>query len=375
MKSNRVFFVMIFSMLVASSSFADLRGRLGQHDFQVERVISGLKVPWGMTFLTGERLLITERSGRLLLYTFQDQSLTPISGLPPVVEPHGQGGLLDVAVPPNDRTGNVVYLTYSTRVSGAVETAFASANLRKTTLVDFKQLYVSNSGSETGRHFGSRIAFDQQGYLYFSVGDRGERETAQDLSNAAGSIMRLRRNGEVPKDNPFHHDAKAHPAIWSFGHRNPQGLTYDPVTQRLWTIEHGPRGGDEINLVKPGLNYGWPVISYGKEYWGPIQVGEGTHREGMEQPVKYYVPSIAPSSLIVYRGAAFPHWQGRLFSGALKGTHLNVVTLDEESLTAASEDRLLESLNERIRNVIEGPEGWIYFSTDSGKIFRIKSSG
>ena len=183
--------------------------------------------------------------------------------------------------------------------------------------------------------------------------------------------MRLKIDGSVPDDNPFVNQTDALPEIWSYGHRNPQGLFYDRQKKRLWSIEHGPRGGDEINLINPGLNYGWPVISYGKEYYSFAQVGESTHKEGMEQPVKYYVPSIAPGSLIVYSGKAFPNWKGNLFSGALAKRHLNRVEIDPDG-NAIAEERLLEKLRERIRAIVESPEGWIYLSTDMGKIFRLK---
>ena len=183
--------------------------------------------------------------------------------------------------------------------------------------------------------------------------------------------MRLNRDGSIPLDNPFIDKKEILPEIWSYGHRNPQGLVYDQNSSQLWSIEHGPRGGDEINLIQAGKNYGWPIISYGKEYWGPVAVGENTHKKGMQQPVKYYVPSIAPSSLLLYSGKAFPKWQGHLFSGALKLRHLNRVVLNKHS-KAISEERLVKNLDERIRCVIESPEGWIYFSTDSGKLLRIK---
>jgi glucose/arabinose dehydrogenase len=183
--------------------------------------------------------------------------------------------------------------------------------------------------------------------------------------------MRLTRDGRIPQDNPFISRDDVLPEIWSYGHRNPQGMAYDPEHKRLWLIEHGPRGGDEINLVMPGRNYGWPVISYGKEYWGPMAVGEGTHREGMEQPVKQYTPSIAPGSLLLYSGKAFPAWRGNLFAGALKLRHINRVTLDKEG-KAIAEERLLTDLDERIRALAEDPRGWIWFSTDSGRIYVIK---
>ena len=203
------------------------------------------------------------------------------------------------------------------------------------------------------------------------MGDRGERSNGQDRSNHAGCVMRLNRDGSVPGDNPFIGQADVLPEIWSYGHRNPQGMAYDPIHKRLWLIEHGPRGGDEINLILPGRNYGWPVISYGKEYWGPVAVGEGTHRKGMEQPIKQYTPSIAPGSLLLYSGKAFPAWGGNLFAGALKLQHINRVTLDAKG-NAIGEERLLTDLNERIRALAESPQGWIYFSTDSGKVYRIK---
>ena len=206
--------------------------------------------------------------------------------------------------------------------------------------------------------------------MFFGIGDRGHRPNAQDLSNHAGSIIRLNLDGSIPKDNPFINNESVLPEIWSYGHRNPQGLMYDFKYQRLWEIEHGPRGGDEINLIVAGANYGWPVISYGKEYSSPFAVGEGTHRDGMEQPVKVYIPSIAPGSLIMYSGDALSKWKGNLFSGALKLRHINRIVLDENG-QVIKEERLLESLDERIRALAQSPEGWIFFSTDSGKIFRI----
>ncbi|MCS5552695.1 MAG: PQQ-dependent sugar dehydrogenase, partial [SAR324 cluster bacterium] len=193
----------------------------------------------------------------------------------------------------------------------------------------------------------------------------------QDLGTHSGSILRLKIDGSVPDDNPLVNRTDALPEIWSYGHRNPQGLFYDRQQKWLWSIEHGPRGGDEINLINPGLNYGWPVISYGKEYFSFAQVGESTHKEGMEQPVKYFVPSIAPGSLIVYSGKAFPDWKGNLFSGALAKRHLNRVEIDPDG-NAVAEERLLEKLRERIRAIVESPEGWIYLSTDMGKILRLK---
>jgi glucose/arabinose dehydrogenase len=283
----------------------------------------------------------------------------------------GQGGLLDVAVPPDFTPGDWIYFTFVRDKAGEGVTVLARAKLNANKLEQWQDLLETQSATSTGYHFGSRIAFDESGYVYFGVGDRGERPNAQELFNHAGSVMRLFRDGRVPEDNPFTQSTDVLPEIWSYGHRNPQGMAYDYDNKRLWLIEHGPRGGDEINLVLPGRNYGWPVISYGEEYWGPIAVGEGTHKEGMEQPVKQYTPSIAPGSLLLYTGDAFPAWRGNLFAGALKLQHINRVTLSEDG-KAIGEERLLEDLNERIRALVQGPEGWLYFSTDSGEVYAIK---
>ena len=339
-------------------------------DYRVDRVASGLGIPWGMTFIDRGRILFTERQGRAGIVDVGSGTVSYLSGVPAVYA-QGQGGLLDVAVRPGYRGGDWIYFTYSKELNGRGVTTLARARLQGQSLQDWQDLLVTQSATSTGRHYGSRIAFDDQGYLYFSIGDRGERPNGQDLKTHAGSILRLKTDGSIPADNPFVSRPGVLPEIWSYGHRNPQGLAWDPRHQRLWSIEHGPRGGDEINLVEKGKNYGWPVISYGKEYWGPVAVGEGTHREGMQQPVKHYVPSIAPGSLIVYTGEAFPEWQGDLFSGALKLRHLNRVKLDQWG-RAEDEERLLEDLGERIRALVQSPEGWIYFSTDSGKIFVIK---
>jgi len=341
--------------------------------FLVEEVTDGLSIPWGLAFISNTQLLITERAGSIKLLDMQKKTLTPIQGAPTVMA-QGQGGLLDVAVPPDFKTGDWIYFTFVRNKGGEGVTVLARAKLTANKLVQWQDLLETQSATGTGRHFGSRIVFDENGYVYFGVGDRGERPMSQDLSNHAGSVMRLYRDGRVPQDNPFNKRADVPPQIWSYGHRNPQGMAYDYANKRLWLIEHGPRGGDEINRVLPGRNYGWPVISYGKEYWGPLAVGEGTHREGMEQPIKQYTPSIAPSSLLLYSGNSFPAWRGNLFSGALKLTHLNRVTLSEDG-KAIGEERLLDELDERIRALAQGPQGWLYFSTDSGKIYVMKPAG
>ena len=341
--------------------------------FTLEQVTDGLGIPWGLAFISDTQLLITERAGSIKLLDIQSKTLTPIQGAPAVFA-EGQSGLLDVAVPPDFTTGDWIYFTFVRDRNDEGVTVLARAKLNANKLEQWQDLLETQSATDSGRHFGSRIAIDEQGYIYFGVGDRGERPTSQELFNHAGSVMRLFPDGRVPEDNPFIERNDVLPEIWSYGHRNPQGMAYDYENKRLWLIEHGPRGGDEINLVLPGRNYGWPVISYGKEYWGPLAVGEGTHREGMEQPVKQYTPSIAPGSLLLYTGDAFPAWRGNLFSGALKLQHLNRVTLSADG-KAIGEERLLEDLNERIRALVQGPEGWLYFSTDSGRIYVMKPAG
>jgi glucose/arabinose dehydrogenase len=341
--------------------------------FVLEKVTDGLGIPWGLAFISDTRLLITEREGTIKLLDTQSKSLAPVQGAPGVLA-EGQAGLLDVAVPPDFTPGDWIYFTFVRNRNGEGATVLARAKLTSNKLVQWQDLLETRSTTDSGRHFGSRIAFDEKGYVYFGVGDRGERPTAQDLTNHAGSVMRLFRDGRVPQDNPFNQRSDVLPEIWSFGHRNPQGMAYDYTHKRLWLNEHGPRGGDEINRVLPGRNYGWPVISYGKEYWGPVAVGEGTQREGMEQPVKQYTPSIAPGSLLLYTGNSFPAWRGNLFSGALKLRHLNRVTLSADG-KAIGEERLLPELDERIRALTQSPRGWLYFSTDSGKIFAMKPVG
>jgi glucose/arabinose dehydrogenase len=341
--------------------------------FLLEEVTDGLGIPWGLAFISDTQLLITEREGNIKLLDTQSKTLIPVQGTPEVLE-EGQGGLLDVAVPPDFKVGDWIYFTFVRDKGGEGATVLARAKLESNKLTQWQDLLETRSATDTGYHFGSRIAFDEKGYVYFGVGDRGERPTSQDLSNHAGSVMRLYRDGRVPQDNPYVQSKDGLAEIWSYGHRNPQGMAYDPAHKRLWLIEHGPRGGDEINLVLPGRNYGWPVISYGKEYWGPISVGEGTHREGMEQPIKQYTPSIAPGSLLMYSGNAFPAWHGNLFAGALKLQHLNRVILDKDG-NAIGEERLLEEMNERIRALTQSPQGWLYFSTDSGRVYVIKPAG
>ncbi len=361
--------IVVLSVMLASAAHAADRA-VATPGFELEQVADGLGVPWGMAFLDAERIIFTEREGDVGLFDLSTQEVTKLGGAP-IVYAVGQGGMLDVMLPPDYADTGWIYFTYSKPVDGEAATTLARAKLDGDHLVDWQDLLVTQSTTDTGYHFGSRIAFDGKGHVFFGIGDRGQRPNGQDLSNHASTVIRLNMDGSVPKDNPFVGRDDALPEIWSYGHRNPQGMAYDQEHDRLWLIEHGPRGGDEINLVLPGRNYGWAVVSHGQEYWGPLDVGEAKSKPGMEDPVKVYIPSIAPGSLILYSGKAFPEWQGNLFAGALKLRHINRVELNAKG-EAVGEERLLDDLNDRIRALAESPEGWIYFSTDSGRIYRIR---
>lgn len=338
-------------------------------NLRLDQVASDLGIPWGMSFISANHLLVTDRSGPIRRVDIDTGKITVLKNVPEVLA-EGQGGMLDVAISPQFKTDGWIYFTFVKSIDGLGATTLARARLKGDSFTDWQELLVTQSVTTTSRHFGSRIAFDEDGHVYFSVGDRGVRNNAQDLNNHAGSIIRLNQDGSVPDDNPYKQDKKLLPEVWSYGHRNPQGLIYDSETKRLWSIEHGPRGGDEINLIHSAANYGWPKISYGKEYWGPFDVGEGTHAPGMEQPVKVYTPSIAPGSLLIVKGDALPGWKGNLLSGALKLQHINRIVLSEKG-EVIQEERLLENLGERIRALAQSASGWVYFSTDSGKLFRL----
>jgi len=357
-----VFFLFIVTSFIPSNANAS-------NTLSAEKIKSGLGIPWGMDFINSSELLVAQKDGEIFILNIKNKKMSIVSG-GPVVLNEGQGGLLDVAVSPTFKTTSIVYFTYVKDYKEKAVTTLASAKLINKKLVNFKDIFISHSGTSTSRHFGSRITFDEKGHLFLSIGDRGVRENAQDLSNHAGSIIRLNLDGSIPNDNPFINTKNSLSEIYSYGHRNPQGLFFDKNTQRLWAIEHGPRGGDEINLIQRGKNYGWPIVSHGKEYWAPLAVGEGTHKKGMQAPIKVYIPSIAPSSLLVYSGKIYPKYEGVLVSGALKLRHINFITLDKE-LYVLKEERLFEDLDQRIRDVIESDEGYIYFSTDQGNIFKV----
>ncbi len=369
---KKLFILLIAMLLSFNQAFAENVKEIPQKDprFKLEQLAQGLGVPWGMAFLSANELIFTERVGNIKILDLKNLRISLLKGAAKVAA-EGQGGMFDVAPGPNFDTDGWIYFTYAKSTEAGAVTTLARSKRNGNKLTDWQELLVTQSATSTARHFGSRIAFDGEGHVFFGVGDRGKRQNSQDLGNHTGSIIRLRLDGSVPRDNPFIGQTDALPEIWSYGHRNPQGLVFDPTQKIMWSIEHGPRGGDEINRIYKGRNYGWPVVSHGKEYWGPVSVGEGTEKPGMESPLKVYIPSIAPGSLMLYNGAAFPKWQGSLFAGALKLRHINRVAISEDWLPSG-EERLLEDLDERIRALAQGPEGWIYFSTDSGKIMRLR---
>ena len=341
-----------------------------RHTFRVATVAEGLEHPWSLAFLPDGALLVTERPGRLRIVRDGGLDPRPIGGVPQVVA-RGQGGLLEVAVHPEFSENRLVYLSYAGRGERGVGTEVARGRLEDGALRDLETILVARPPVGGGKHFGSRLVFGGDGFLYVTAGDHGSPDRAQDLGNLAGTVMRIADDGAVPPDNPFVGRADARPEIYSYGHRSPQGLALHPETGRLWQSEHGPKGGDEVNLIAPGANYGWPVITYGRSYAG-FKIGEGTAKPGMAQPQRYWVPSISPSGMAFYTGEAFPAWRGNLFSGALSGRVL--VRLELAGDEVVHEERLLRDLRLRIRDVRQGPDGLLYLLTDEsdGALLRLE---
>ena len=341
-----------------------------KHDFRLVTVAEGLEHPWSLAFLPDGGLLVTERPGRLRVIRDGELEPTPVPGLPEIAA-GGQGGLLDVALHPNFADNGLIYLSYSAESFFFRGTEVARARFTDGRLVDLETILEVSPKSRGGRHFGSRLAFAPDGTLYVTVGERGNPDRAQDLDDLAGSVIRITEDGAVPPDNPFTGRSDARPEIYTYGHRNPQGLAVHPDTGQVWAAEHGPMGGDEINILSPGANYGWPVITYGESYAGN-PIGEGTSKPGMAQPVRSWVPSISPSGMAFYTGEAFPSWRGNLFLGALSGRAL--VRLELDGSEVVHEERLLQDLGARIRDVRNGPDGTLYLLTDdaNGKLLRLE---
>jgi len=346
--------------------------RSERHDFRVTTIAKGLDHPWSVAFLPDGRLLITERAGRLRLFRNGTLSPKPIAGVPPVVA-SGQGGLFDVLLHPRFAENRFLYLSYAARGTGGVHTRVTRFRFDEAAqaLTGPKLIFDAMPKASGGRHFGGRMTFDRAGYLFISVGERGDMDRAQKLDEHSGSVIRLTDDGGVPPDNPFVGRTDARPEIYSYGHRNPQGMALHPRTGAVWTHEHGARGGDEINIIRPGRNYGWPVITHGIDYDGsPIGIGKSA--PGMEQPLYVWVPSIAPSGMAFYTGDKFPKWRDSLFIGALAGQSLVRLELDGDRVVR--EERLLHDTVGRVRDVRSGPDGYLYFATDDdeGRLFRLE---
>ena len=341
-----------------------------QATFRVVRVATGLANPWSIAFLPDGGALVSERPGALLRLDVETGAVRDLDGVPQVAAV-GQGGLLDVELHPAFADNRLVYLSYAAGRSGSYATSIARGRLTDSGLEDVEVLFTMNRPSGARLHFGSRLSFGADGMLYATFGERGDRHRAQDPADHAGTIIRLRDDGTVPDDNPFAAGGGA-PEVYSFGHRNPQGMAVHPVTGRVWSHEHGPQGGDEINVIEAGVNYGWPVITYGREYRSGAPIGVGTAAPGMAQPVLHWTPSIAPSGMTFYDGDRFPGWRGDLFAGALAGRHLRRVQLDGER--AVAEEVLLQGRVGRVRDVKQGPDGmlWLLEDARNASIYRLE---
>ncbi len=342
-----------------------------EHGFRVVRVVEGLEHPWGLGFLPDGRMLVTERPGRLRVVGKNGRlESLPVAGLPQVT-PHGQGGLMDVALHPRFADNNLVYLSFTGRGSDGVGTEVARGRLAGNRLENVEVLFRQSPKGNAGQHFGSRLVFDRTGFLYITLGDRGEMGRAQQPDDHAGSVIRLHDDGRVPADNPFVGKPGWKPEKFTLGNRNIQGAALHPQTGLLWTHEHGPQGGDEINVIRAGTNYGWPVITYGVNYGSGTKIG-GSARVGMAQPLHYWLASIAPSGMAFYAGDRFPRWRGDLFVGSLKFGLLVRLRLEGERVV--KEERMLAGVLGRIRDVRAAPDGFIYLLTDesNGVIARIE---
>ena len=337
------------------------------NSYTTELVVDGIDIPWGIDFLPDESMLVTEKSGTL--YHIVNGKKTAIKNVPAVYN-RGQGGLLDIKVHPDCKNNNFIFITYASEEGEGKggNTALIRAELKNNTLENIKTLYKATPNTTRGQHFGSRIVIDHQGFIFFTIGERGNRdENPQDITRDGGKLYRLHIDGSVPKDNPFVGKENAKEAIWSYGHRNPQGMEINPETNTIWLHEHGPKGGDEINIPKKGLNYGWPSITYGKNYSGTT-ITKDTSKPGMEQPVFYWVPSIAPSGMSFVTSDKYPNLKGNLLSGSLKFQYLEHNILDGENVT--KRERLLKDIG-RVRSVEEGPDGFIYIGVESKGILKL----
>ncbi len=334
---------------------------------KVSTLYSDFSNPWGMTWLPDGRLLVTERAGEILIFKDDKYTGQKITGLPEI-HAEGQGGLMDIQLHPKYKENGWVYISYSKPLSGGSTTAIMRAKLKGNQLVEQKDIFTASPVLKADIHYGSRIAFDNEGYLFVTVGERGTNEKVQDLSNDHGKVHRLFDDGRFPQDNPFVNQANAKASIWSYGHRNPQGMVYDKTNNRLWVVEHGPKGGDELNLIEKGKNYGWPLVTYGINYNGK-SISDKTEMEGVQNPVKYWVPSPAPCGMTIVTSDKYPDWKGDLLIANLSFRFLKRVELDGAAY--AGEEKLIENLG-RMRHVAQSPDGYIYvISEGPGKLLKL----
>jgi len=372
------------TLVVASAPFVDAAAaqaapavvraqqalRSSKASYSLKMLTLDLEQPWGMAFLPDGRLLITERPGRLRIFANGRLERAPVGGLPKVYA-RGQGGLLDICLHPDFVRNARLYLTYSGEGEGGAATVLARAEFRNNALVGVQPIFEALPRTSGGLHFGSRVVFDRAGLLYVTCGERYQMQRAQNLADLGGKVVRLRDDGSVPPDNPFVGREGARPEIFTWGHRNPQGMAMHPGTGRIWLVEHGPRGGDELNLLKAGDNYGWPRATHGIDYSGST-ISPSKSLPGMEDPVRVWVPSISPSGLAFYTGDRFPGWKGSVFTGALSDNALIRIELDGDRYVG--EERLLVDLLPYIRDVRQGPDGLLYVvtHTDSGGLYRLE---
>ena len=337
------------------------------HKYRVVTVVEGLEIPWSMTFLPGGDMLVTERPGRLRIV--RNGTLLPeaVAGVP-TVHAEGQGGLFEVLAHPNFSSNHLLYLTYAKPNDGGSTTHLIRAQWENDQLTNIEEIF--EAATQGRGHYGGKLAFNQEGFLFLTVGDRQapptgnlEEHPAQDTSNHHGTTIRLHDDGRVPEDNPFVNEANARPEIWSYGHRNPQGLAIHPETGDIWTHEHGPQGGDELNRIQPGGNYGWPVIGYGVNYGSGLAIHNSTLREGLRHSNHVWVPSIAASGMLIYTGQHFPEWQGNIFAGGLAGQQLARLTLTADKQEVEQEETLMQGLG-RIRDIRQGPDDYIYIAIE-----------
>ena len=367
--------ILLLSLLACLPAWTQERSSVinsEKHAFRVATLLTGLENPWSMAFLPDGRMLVTERAGRMRLVG-KDFRLDPqpIEGLPQVFA-QGQGGLFDVVLHPQYAQNGWIYWAFNEQGPGGWGTALARGKLQGHRMTEVQVLFSMQAKTRSGQHFGGRIVFDKAGIVYLTLGDRGDKDRAQKLDDHAGSVIRLHDDGRVPADNPFVSKAGALPEKWTLGNRNMQGAVLHPKTGELWTHEHGPQGGDEVNVMRSGLNYGWPVITYGVNYGLGTRIGEGQSKPGMVQPLHVWSPSIAPSGMAFVSGAQFPQWQGDLLVGALRGQMLVRLVISGEKVVR--EERLLQNRVGRIRDVRLGPDGLVYLLTDDdqGVLLRLE---